>query len=153
MADQNETITVADLAAAFKLHPGSSKAEVLAAVGALRGGSRPPRKLSKVYRSLQHFEQLKAQPVRVKVTARHPICERGGVWYPAEFDRHGKVIKPADVFITDRARLLKISSMVEEVSDDTPTSEELAAKAKKEAAAKGQERPIETVPPGYRSRV
>lgn len=142
MSDQKsntDSITVADLAAALRLPADTTKADVLNALGNLRpGGGRPPRKLSKVYESQAHYDALKKQSVKVRVTAPHPIAERGAVYYPAVLEPNGRVKTPADVFVTDRARLAKIASMVEEVDRNTPTTAELEAR-KKEARAELKE--------------
>ena len=128
MPDETNNLTVSDLATALGLTTSATKAEVLAAISSLRGGGRSPRRLSKKFTSKQHFEQLSKQEVRVRVVAPHPIAERGGHYCPAVLSPNGQVKTPGDVFITDRARLLKLGPMVEEVDKGTPTTAELAAK-------------------------
>lgn len=129
MAEDTNIITVADLATALGLPGKSTKAEVLAAIGSLRGGGRPARKLSSKFESKEQYDKLAAQKVRVRVIAPHPIAERGAVYHPPVFDPNGKLKTPGEVFETDKARLLKIAAFVQEVDKSTPTTAELKAKA------------------------
>lgn len=133
MSDDNNSITVSDLATALGLDAKATKADVLGVLtrlGAATGATKR-RRLSKKYTSQAHYEGLAKQTVRVRVTSQHPIAERGGVYNPPVFDANGKLKTPGDVFETDRARLLKIKYAVEEVDSKTPTTAELAeAKAK-----------------------
>ena len=136
--NEETNISVSDLAAVLGLDPKSTKSDVLARLSSnlanqQPGGKGKRWKLSKVFKNREHFDQLARQPVRVRVRVNQPISERGAVYYPEERNQRGQVTKPADVFITDRARLQKIAWAVAEVSDGTPTTAELAAKEAKAA--------------------
>jgi hypothetical protein len=155
-----ETITLAEFAGALGLDPKAPKEVVIKALAELlaarreqsarieileeeleRFASAPrqasggrPKRLSKKYESVREFEKLSRDEVRVRVVTSHPIAERGGVYYPAERNKDGRITKPGDVFITDRARLKKIATMVEEVPKDTLTTAEAKAKEAQKAA-------------------
>jgi hypothetical protein len=135
MSEKNETITVADLAAALRLPEESTKADVLTALSNLRPAGRGPRKLSKKFKSQAEYDSLAKKEVRVRVTAPHPIAERGGVYSPPVFEANGRMKTPGDVFITDAARLRKIAPFVEQVSDSTPTTAEVALAAAQKKTA------------------
>jgi hypothetical protein len=78
------------------------------------------KKLSKSYTSQEHHDELAKKTVRVRVISPGPIMERGEVYFPAERNKEGKVVKPADVFNTTEARLPKIKWAVEVVDKSTP---------------------------------
>jgi hypothetical protein len=139
MADTVETISIAEFATALGLGDKATKADVLDALAVLRvtTGARPrQRKLSKKFRSVAEYDKLSQEPVKVRITAPHPLHERGETYFPAVLDPNGREKKPGDVFVTDKARLRKIASFVVEVPSDTPTTAELKAKeaAEKKAA-------------------
>jgi hypothetical protein len=138
MPDNIETISVAEFATALGLDPKATKAEVLAGLALLRvsaGAAPRRRKLSKQFESVAEYDKLSKEKVKVRVTAPHALHERGETYYPAVLDPSGREKKPGDVFVTDRARLHKIGTMVEEVHKDTPTTAELKAKEAREKAA------------------
>lgn len=131
MPDTIETISVSEFATALGLDPKASKADVLAGLAVLRvttGASPRRRKLSKRFESVAEFDKLSKEKVKVRVTAPHPLHERGETYFPAVLDPNGREKKPGDVFVTDRARLRKLGTMVEEVDRNTPTTAELKEK-------------------------
>jgi hypothetical protein len=134
---EETNITVAEFATALGLDSKAAKADVLAALALLRvtsGAAPRRRKLSKKYESAAAYDALSKRKVKVRVTAPHPLHERGETYFPAVLDPSGREKKPGDVFVTDEARLLKLATMVEEVPKDTPTTAELKEKEAKKAA-------------------
>jgi hypothetical protein len=78
------------------------------------------KRISSSFKSKEHHDELAKKPVRVRVTSPGPIMERGEVYFPAERNKEGKIIKAADVFDTTEARLPKIKWAVEVVDKSTP---------------------------------